>query len=259
MPAVQRGCAGSTAVRYSSGAVLRRNIESPDAARTCSTPVGDGLARGSGRRGRRFKSCYPDRYSHRGLQSASCFPEPSLLRALWHLGGTLAVVSGGRWLGLINDQRGRACTLWRMRPDGHSAATPGADHPQDEPRQPWPFLALVLGGLSVVVIALSAWLALRPGAETAQSGLVLWFNHPPAALRCDLRRSEPTTSAGAVSRGVGSAPGLGPARRRRDCPPTRTPPHLGHRTHAQRAHRAGHEADGEAAASAVDDSRPGHA
>jgi len=81
--------------------------------------------------------------------------------------------------GTIPARGGRACTLWRMTPDGHSAATPGADHPQDEPRPPRPFLALVLGGLSVVVIALSAWLAVRPGAATAQSGLVLWFNHPP--------------------------------------------------------------------------------
>lgn len=74
--------------------------------------------------------------------------------------------------------RGRACTLWRMTPNGHSAATPEADHPQDESRPPRPFVALVLGGLSVIVIAWSAWLAVKPGAETAQSALVLWFNHP---------------------------------------------------------------------------------
>lgn len=38
---------------------------------------------------------------------------------------------------------------------------------------------MVLGALSVAVIALSAWLAVRPAAEEAQTGLVLWFNHPP--------------------------------------------------------------------------------
>lgn len=38
---------------------------------------------------------------------------------------------------------------------------------------------MLLGSLSVVVIAVSAWLAGQPGAQTAQTGLVLWFNHPP--------------------------------------------------------------------------------
>ncbi len=41
---------------------------------------------------------------------------------------------------------------------------------------------MVLGSLSVVAIAVSAWLAVRPGAQAAQAaqtGLVLWFNHPP--------------------------------------------------------------------------------
>jgi undecaprenyl-diphosphatase len=40
-------------------------------------------------------------------------------------------------------------------------------------------VTLVLGALSVLVIALTAWLAVLPAAETAQTGLVLWFNHPP--------------------------------------------------------------------------------
>ena len=54
------GCVSSTAAKYSSGATLRRYVGSPGASLTCSAPVGDILARGSGRRGRRFKSCHPD-------------------------------------------------------------------------------------------------------------------------------------------------------------------------------------------------------
>ena len=41
----------STAAKYSSEATLRRYVGSPDASLTCSKPVGDTLARGSGRRG----------------------------------------------------------------------------------------------------------------------------------------------------------------------------------------------------------------
>jgi len=52
--------ASSTAAKYSSKAALRRCLGCPDAALACSTPVGDNPARGSGRRGRRFKSCHPD-------------------------------------------------------------------------------------------------------------------------------------------------------------------------------------------------------
>jgi undecaprenyl-diphosphatase len=47
------------------------------------------------------------------------------------------------------------------------------------PGVPRPIVAGVVGGVSVIVIALSAWLALRPGAEKAQTGLVHWFNDPP--------------------------------------------------------------------------------
>ena len=56
---VQWGCAGSTAAKYSSGGALRRYVVSPGACLPCSTPVGDSLAGGSRRRGRRFKSCHP--------------------------------------------------------------------------------------------------------------------------------------------------------------------------------------------------------
>ena len=66
-----------------------------------------------------------------------------------------------------------------MVPTGDSPAVPAAGQPLARPRPPRPFLALVLGGLSVVVIVLSGWLAVQPGAEKAQTGWVLWFNQPP--------------------------------------------------------------------------------
>jgi membrane-associated phospholipid phosphatase len=47
------------------------------------------------------------------------------------------------------------------------------------PRPPRSSIALVLGGLSLVVIAGSALLAVQPRAESAQTRLVRWFNHPP--------------------------------------------------------------------------------
>src|SRR5665811_418300 len=59
------GFASSTAAKYSSSATLWRCIEWPGASLACSTPVCDNRARGSGRRGRRFKSCHPDQYSRR--------------------------------------------------------------------------------------------------------------------------------------------------------------------------------------------------
>ena len=65
-----RCCARSTAAKYSSGAVLRRYTGSPGASLTCSTPFDGNLARGSGRRGRRFKSCHPD-HRHRSPTCAN--------------------------------------------------------------------------------------------------------------------------------------------------------------------------------------------
>ena len=56
----RRSRASSTAAKCSSGAALGRYVGSPNAAPTCSASVGDVPARGSGRRGRRFKSCHPD-------------------------------------------------------------------------------------------------------------------------------------------------------------------------------------------------------
>ena len=62
--------ASGTAAKYSSRAALWRCIECPGASLACSTPVRDKLARGSGRRGRRFKSCHPDQ-CHRSLTCAN--------------------------------------------------------------------------------------------------------------------------------------------------------------------------------------------
>jgi hypothetical protein len=67
--------ARGTAAKYSSKAGLRRCSGSLDAALACSMPVDDSLARGSGRRGRRFKSCHPDRVS------AGQRPAPEMVRA----------------------------------------------------------------------------------------------------------------------------------------------------------------------------------
>ena len=67
----------------------------------------------------------------------------------------------------------------RMTVGSSSTATPAPDRSSTRAKPPQPLFAALLGGLSVVVIAVSAWLALQPGAEDAQTGLVLWFNHPP--------------------------------------------------------------------------------
>ncbi|WP_256796427.1 phosphatase PAP2 family protein [Terrabacter sp. Ter38] len=60
-----------------------------------------------------------------------------------------------------------------------SLSSPAPDRSSTGPQSPRPLLAVLLGSLSTVAIAVSAWLALKPGAETAQAGLVLWFNDPP--------------------------------------------------------------------------------
>ena len=72
-PYARVGWVRSTAAKCSSGATLPRYAESPSAALACSTPVGDNLARGSGRRGRRFKSCHPDQ-RRRSLNCANAAP-----------------------------------------------------------------------------------------------------------------------------------------------------------------------------------------
>ena len=47
-PYARVGCVSSTAAKYSSGATLRRSVGSPAASLTCTAPVGDIFARGSG-------------------------------------------------------------------------------------------------------------------------------------------------------------------------------------------------------------------
>jgi membrane-associated phospholipid phosphatase len=44
---------------------------------------------------------------------------------------------------------------------------------------PRPAVAAVFAVSSVIGIALTAWLAVQPGAQRAQTGMVRWFNHPP--------------------------------------------------------------------------------
>ena len=63
--------------------------------------------------------------------------------------------------------------------DGGSPGSPRPDRLPDGLRPPRPVIAVVLGSLSIAVIAVTARLAVQPGATTAQTGLVLWFNHPP--------------------------------------------------------------------------------
>ena len=56
---------------------------------------------------------------------------------------------------------------------------PAAGSSSGTVRPPRPLVTLALGALSVLVIALTGRLAVLPEAQTAQTGLVLWFNHPP--------------------------------------------------------------------------------
>ncbi len=58
------------------------------------------------------------------------------------------------------------------------SGAPAASDPSDAPRPPRPVVAVAVGGASILVIAVSAWLAVKPHAETRQTGLVLWFNDP---------------------------------------------------------------------------------
>jgi len=64
----------------------------------------------------------------------------------------------------------------------NSAGALAVDRPPGGPRPPRTLVSLVLAGVSVLVIALSAWLAVRPGSQAAQTDLVLWLNNPPQPL-----------------------------------------------------------------------------
>ena len=59
--------------------------------------------------------------------------------------------------------------------DGRPAA--GFSRPASGPGVPRPITAVVSGVSALIVIVASAWLATKPGAEQAQTDLVLWFNH----------------------------------------------------------------------------------
>jgi membrane-associated phospholipid phosphatase len=47
------------------------------------------------------------------------------------------------------------------------------------PRPPGLVASAAVGGLALVVVAVSAWLATRAEAKTAQADVVRWFNQPP--------------------------------------------------------------------------------
>jgi undecaprenyl-diphosphatase len=49
----------------------------------------------------------------------------------------------------------------------------------DARRLPTRATALMIGAAAVVAIGVTAWLATSSGAETAQTGMVRWFNDPP--------------------------------------------------------------------------------
>ncbi|SDJ08655.1 Membrane-associated phospholipid phosphatase [Frankineae bacterium MT45] len=60
-----------------------------------------------------------------------------------------------------------------------SPTADGVSRPRRSPGVPSPIACVVLGICASSVIVASAWLATRPGAETAQTDLVVWFNAPP--------------------------------------------------------------------------------
>lgn len=66
------------------------------------------------------------------------------------------------------------------RRDGRPADAPAPSCGAAKP--PRPILAVTTGTAALLVLALCAWLAVTPGAETAQTDLVTWFNDPPQPL-----------------------------------------------------------------------------
>jgi membrane-associated phospholipid phosphatase len=62
-----------------------------------------------------------------------------------------------------------------MAAEGVPAKVPEGAGPQPPSRR----AAVAVGAVSVAVVVVSAWLAARPGAAAAQTGAVVWFNHPP--------------------------------------------------------------------------------
>ena len=66
-----------------------------------------------------------------------------------------------------------------MTPRGSTSGAPATDRLPSGPRPPRTVVSLVLACASVLVVAVSAWLAVRPGSQAAQTDLVLWLNNPP--------------------------------------------------------------------------------
>jgi membrane-associated phospholipid phosphatase len=62
---------------------------------------------------------------------------------------------------------------------------------RDSQQPPPAAVSLVVGGVSVVAVAASAWLATQPRAEQAQEGLVRWFNDPPQPVSAVLALANP--------------------------------------------------------------------
>ena len=66
------------------------------------------------------------------------------------------------------------------RPAGRTGRPMTAPAPHTNARRlPTRATALMIGAAAVVAIGVTAWLATSPGAETAQTGMVRWFNDPP--------------------------------------------------------------------------------
>lgn len=66
-----------------------------------------------------------------------------------------------------------------MASNGADAVSMGPGRVARQPNPPQLSVAVGAGVVSVVLVVVSGWLATRPGAEQAQTGLVRWFNHPP--------------------------------------------------------------------------------
>jgi membrane-associated phospholipid phosphatase len=58
----------------------------------------------------------------------------------------------------------------------------GRHSSRDEPAVPRPVIAWAVASSSALVIGLTYWFAVQPGAAEAQTGLVTWINDPPQPL-----------------------------------------------------------------------------
>ena len=78
-----------------------------------------------------------------------------------------------------------------MTQSGGNPGVQANERPQGGLRPPRTVIPLVLASASVIAIALSAWLAVRPGAQAAQTELVLWLNGPPQPVATILAVTNP--------------------------------------------------------------------